>query len=109
MGGFVVNGFHLRLLKIGFFVGCGWVRAWHGTKLEALYRTMCQGALTSYSCVDKGERFLSGAPGVYVHKDATQHKADNYIRFVQLLPFGCFYAAKWEVRVTRTENVKPPR
>ena len=87
----------------------GWVRAWHGTKLEALYCTMCEGALRPSSSEDKGERFFTGAPGVYAHKDATQHKADNYTRFVQLCPAGFFFAAKWEARVDRHELVRPPQ
>ena len=38
-----------------------------------------------------GERFSTGSPGVYLHKDSTKHKAEHYIRFVQLpsLQFSC--------------------
>ena len=50
---------------------------------------------------------LDGAPGVYLHKDATSHKAENYCRFVPLCKgTGVFWAAKWEVRVNRKDRVK---
>jgi hypothetical protein len=69
----------------------GWVRASHGTKLEAMYNTRCEGALRPSSIEANGERFFAGAPGVYDHKDGTQHKADNYVRFVQLCPASFFF------------------
>ena len=77
--------------------------------MEALFSTIVQGSLSPSSSEQRGERFLDGALGVYVHKDAAAHKSNNYIRFVQLIPFGCFYAVKWEVRVDRNLAVKPPR
>jgi hypothetical protein len=57
----------------------------------------------------EGSVSLTGAPGVYWHKDATKQNADNYCRYVQLYPAGLFYAVKWEVRVRRVELLKPPR
>ena len=62
----------------------GWVRAWHGTKLEALYSQIYFGRLFSSSSVQQGERFFSGSPGVYLHENSTKHKAGHYMRFVQL-------------------------
>ena len=64
----------------------GWVRAWHGTKLEALYSQICFGRLFSNNSAELGERFVTGSPGVYLHKDSTKHKAEHYMRFVQLYP-----------------------
>eukprot|EP00927_Polykrikos_kofoidii_P017380 TRINITY_DN17910_c0_g1_i1.p1 TRINITY_DN17910_c0_g1~~TRINITY_DN17910_c0_g1_i1.p1 ORF type:complete len:1126 (+),score=162.57 TRINITY_DN17910_c0_g1_i1:197-3574(+) len=87
----------------------GWERAWHGCKLEALYSIMYHGILCESRDEDLGERILHGAPGVYVHKDGTSHKANNYTRFVDLCGDGVFWAAKWEVRVDRAERVKAPR
>ena len=33
--------------------------------------------------------FFTGAPGVYLRKDAIKHKADYYTRFVQVVPLWC--------------------
>ena len=62
-----------------------WQRVWHGFKLEALYSILYHGKLLASSCKERGERFLDGLPGVYVHKDETVAKAGNYMRFVPLL------------------------
>ena len=80
----------------------GWERAWHGSKLEALYSIMYQGHLV------QGERHLADKPGVYVHKDSTRDKAENYIRFVPLMCDGVFWAVKWEVRANRQDFVPNP-
>ena len=53
----------------------GRVRAWHGSKLEALYSIAYHGALFAREAEHRGERFLAGAPGVYLHVDATMEKA----------------------------------
>ena len=87
----------------------GWVRAWHGTKLEALYSQIYFGRLFSSSSVQQGERFFSGSPGVYLHKDSTKHKAGHYMRFVQLAPSRQFFAIKWEVRTHRNYRVTVSR
>merc|ERR1719471_1124194 len=55
----------------------GWIRAWHGCKFEALYSIMFHGCLLESRDPARGERLLDGAPGVYVHKDGTGHKAEN--------------------------------
>ena len=68
----------------------GWVLAWHGTKLEALYSQIMFGRLFASSAWGAGERFFSGAPGVYLHQDKTAHKAEDYswyVQFVQCLIF----------------------
>merc|ERR1719265_1578289 len=84
----------------------GWVRAWHGCKVEALYSILHHGRLFESRGEAAGERILQDAAGVYVHKDGTSLKAENYCRFVSLCNDGVFWAAKWEVRVAREQRVK---
>ena len=43
---------------------------------------------------------------MYLHKDATQHIAEHYMRFVQFLPSGAFYAIKWQVPVLRAHRLE---
>ena len=57
----------------------------------------------------RGERFLHGAPGVYLHNDANRDEADYYCKIVKLEPKGLFYAATWQVMVNRQGCVKVPR
>jgi hypothetical protein len=85
------------------------VRAWHGTKLEALYSQIYFGRLVSSTSAQLGERFFSGSPGVYLHKDSTRHKAGHYMRFVQLVPSRQLFAIKWEVRTHRNYRVAVSR
>ena len=40
----------------------------HGTELEALYCTAYVGRLMENMTEYRGERFLHGAPGVYLHR-----------------------------------------
>ena len=87
----------------------GWVRAWHGTKLEALYSHIFFGRLFSSSSSESSERLFTGAPDVYLHKDSTAHKAEHYTRFVQLSPSLQFFAIKWEVRTHRNYRVIAPK
>lgn len=83
-----------------------WATAWHGCKLEALYSIMYHGRLLASNSKDKGHRFFPDAPGIYVHKDGTKHKAAwSYSRFVPLFEDGVFWAAVWEVRVDRARKV----
>lgn len=82
-----------------------WQRAWHGTKFEALYSIMYHGGLMASDSSRKGARFKDTSPGVYLHKDFTKHKAENYMRFVPLCQNNVFWAAKWEVRVDRSDRV----
>lgn len=86
-----------------------WERAWHGCKFEALYSILYHSRLVESRDRGRGERLLDGAPGVYVHKDSTSHKAENYVRFVPLCGDGIFWGAKWEVRVDRADRVQVPR
>ena len=88
------------------FHQAGWVRAWHGTKTEALHSVAYFGRLVERRHQSKGERLFDGAPRVCLHKDATRRKAEHYIRFVQLVPGGFFYTVKWEVRTLRTAAIK---
>merc|ERR1711971_1383287 len=78
-----------------------WKRAWHGCKLEALYSIAYHGQLFESRNKADGERILSGLPGVYVHKDKSALKAENYLRFIPIN--GFFWAAKWEVFVDRNQ------
>ena len=48
-----------------------WTRAWHGTKMEALYSIMFFGRLFESRQTHKGERHFEGALAVYLHKDET--------------------------------------
>ena len=82
------------------------MRAWHGSKVEALYSIMYHGRI--FASCDPAHRFWEDAPGVYVHKDSTGHKACNYIRFVPLFGDGVFWAAKWEVCIDRADRVPKP-
>jgi len=92
------------------FGAADWQRAWHGCKFEALYSIIFDGRLCESRGEMHGGRILADAPGVYVHKDATSHKAQNYIRFVPLCKnSGVFWAAMWEVCVDRKDHVKVSR
>ena len=46
---------------------------------------------------------------MYLHKDATKHKAEHYMRFVQLPLSLQFLAVKWEVRTHRNFRVTVAR
>ena len=78
-----------------------WERAWHGTKLEALYAIAYHGIILESSDETQGERFFDQWQGVYLHGDANRHKIGCYSRFVQLIPNGLYFAIHWEVRTDR--------
>ena len=90
------------------FSNAGWVRAWHGTKMEALYSITCYGKLVKSCDRSRGERFFDGTPGVYLYKDELASKVEFYCRFVPLGDDGVLWAHKWEVLVNRADRVKPP-
>ena len=83
----------------------GWVRAWHGCKLGGLYSILYHGRLFESHDESQGHRMKTQARGVYVHKDGTARKANNYIRFEPLCGDGVLWAAKWEVRVNRSDGI----
>lgn len=83
----------------------GWVRAWHGCKLEAVYSILYHGRLFASRDDIDGERCFRGASGVYVFNDEHADKAENYVRWVHLHDDGVFWAAKWELRVDREQKV----
>ena len=87
----------------------GWVRAWHGCRLEALYCILYQGRLAESSDRSRGERHLDGAPGVYLHQDKTRGKAEGYSPKVDLCGSGVFWSAMFETRVNREDKVRVPR
>ena len=82
-----------------------WQRAWHGTKIEALYSIMYHGKLAATHSLERGDRWLKNTCGVYVHKDDTGHKVLNCMRFVPLCKDGVFWGAKWELQVDRSDRV----
>jgi hypothetical protein len=84
-------------------VKANWMRAWHGTKLEALYSIIYHGQLAASH--KPGDRFFNGKPGVYVMKDELLNKARGYARFVPLFQDGVFWSAVWELRVNRSDRV----
>ena len=92
-----------------WFVREGWQRAWHGTKLAALYSIAYFGRLLESKAAIRGERFLQGAPGVYLHKDATARKSDAYTRLVQFDDTSPCFAVKSEVRTHRDFKVSVHR
>ncbi len=81
-----------------------WNTAWHGTKLECLYKVMMDGRLSERTCL--GRRIKDGKPGVYMMKDAQRHKALGYARYVCLNDDGVWVRAMWEVMTDRHDSVK---
>ena len=79
-----------REAVVGLTMNEGWYRAWHGTKLEALYSILYFGFLLESSAASAGERFLQDAPGVYLHKDSTQYKGtiSGLCCFLPTVSFG---------------------
>lgn len=86
-----------------------WERAWHGCKLESLYSILAHGRLCESTTTSPGDRTIMDVPGVYLHKDATQHKAEHYLRFVPIFNDGIFWAAKFEVLANREDRMKVRR
>lgn len=86
----------------------GWKRAWHGTKLEALYSIVETGYLTDSLGNTPGQRVKGHAPGVYVHGDATHKKANYYAPFMDIFGDGVMWAVKFELLVER-RNAAPRR
>ncbi|CAE7500668.1 unnamed protein product [Symbiodinium sp. CCMP2592] len=91
----------------------GWQRGWHGCKMEALYSIIYHGELFPSSDESKGDRMLTGCPGVYLHRDSLHHKAErcsciveNYMRWIPMCGDGLFWAAKWEVVYASWGSVK---
>ena len=57
----------------------------------------------------QGQRYLTDAPGIYLHKTGTKEKAENYMTFTPLCDDGVFWGCKWEVDIDRERRVKVPR
>ncbi len=81
-----------------------WQDAWHGTKLECLYKTMTDGCLSEKTCL--GRRIKDGKPGVYMFKDEHREKALYYARRVCLNDDGMWVRFMWEVMTDRNDSVK---
>ncbi len=60
-----------------------WKQAWHGTKIETIYKTCVDGGLSD-STNDPGRRILDGRPGVYMMPTERKEKALYYARPVCL-------------------------
>lgn len=75
----------------------GWVTAWHGTKIEALYSIFREGQLRESGDETRGHRFANNSRGVYLFPDRYGTKADWYALFSNLFDDGLFWAAKLEV------------
>ena len=91
-------------------VSKGWCRAWHGTKIEAMYSILYHGRVfESRDWDSRGERTLTGAPGVYIHPDETAKKTETYMRWVPLCDDSIFRAVKFELRTDPNHRVKTLR
>ena len=82
-----------------------WKRAWHGSKIEALYSIMYHQEINSSEDAERGHRFLENKPGVYCFKDELRSKAAYYARYVPLFRDGVFWSVTWELRVDRSRRV----
>ena len=76
-------------------------RAWHGTKVQALYAILWDGYLRESASEEDGERFLVGARGVYLHSDEFRHKAEWYAPYLAVLPH-VFWKVLIEASVDRS-------
>ena len=78
---------YLPAREYNSFAHGDWQKAWHACKFEGLYSILYSGALRGSLSEDRGERLLHGAPGVYVHSDATKAKATVVIFPIALVRF----------------------
>ena len=86
-----------------------WKRAWHGSKIEALYSIMSHQEINSSEDEGRGHRFLENKPGVYCFGDDLRSKAAYYARYVPLFRDGTFWSVTWELRVDRSRRVSVKR
>ena len=82
----------------------GWVRAWHGTRFEAVFSTLCQGRLYDSRDARRGELMVQDVPGIYTYPDGACQKAGHHARFVRLGYDGVFWSAMWELYVDREQR-----
>ena len=85
-----------------------WARAYHGTHMEAIYATMCDGYLRASDSTREFTRFAQESPGVYIH-GIDYGKANGYVTYMPLHNDGIYWGAKWEVRTDRADRVKCDR
>ena len=83
----------------------GWEKAWHGTKIQALFSILFREGFTESSDEDTGERMLGGVPGVYCHKDCQRARTEFYMCFMPLFGDDVFWAAQFELLVDRRRPV----
>ena len=77
--------------------------------MEAVYSILYHGRLFESRDPSRGNWLLDSASSVYVHKDRTVVKAENYTRYVHLCGDGIFWSSKWEVLVDRGTRARVPR
>ena len=99
---------HWAGLRLTDVVQDGWLRAWHGTKIESIWSIVHHGCLLSSGVNVMRERTKQSLVGVYAHNDATHKKAENYMRFVPLCKDGVFWAVKIELMV-EAGRVRSPK
>lgn len=82
----------------------GWERAWHGTKVEAVFSILSDMRLNA-SDHDLGGRTLRGVKGVYLHGDHLRRKAEGYTCAVDLIGGGIYFSAMFEALVDRSRKL----
>ena len=74
-----------------------WKRAWHGTRMEALYSIMYHQEIYPSKDAKSGHRMVDNKPGVYCFGDEHRGKAEYYARYVPLFRDGIFWSVTWEL------------
>ncbi len=73
-----------------------WRIGFHGSRMECLYSILSLGKLQGSQCVDAGDRFFDGRPGVYMHAADRSHKIEPYLTWLWIegwVPGGVFAKA----------------
>lgn len=81
-----------------------WVRAWRGSKLEAVCSIMPDGTLRPSRSAEMGERFSGQGPGATATRPR-RRRITTYMRCVDAFQDGALWATKWEVWVDRPSRV----
>ncbi|CAK0809987.1 unnamed protein product [Prorocentrum cordatum] len=84
----------------------GWVRAWHGCKMESVYSILYHGRFCESGRSGRGDRFFDYGEGVYLHRDRLAHKTQFYSRFTPFLGNGTYVSAIFECLVNREDKVQ---
>ena len=81
-----------------------WEKAFHATKIEALWAIFCQGHLKASEDEKNGERFVYGK-GVYSHSEWT--KATHYARWTRFHGNLAWVRVLIQIDTDRTDRVVP--